>query len=128
MKLISGKEDFLKVYKYPSVYVLTPFAKMIKGAEQLSQVHSIQSRQMVAFGGRMDFLESELREYVRKNYRITIVCSSKERIENLKEFALRIGLSEKILFEEGLLSEPVWIFRKRKSAISVKTIFFPVRS
>ena len=123
MKLISGKEDFLKVYKYPSVYVLTPFAKMIKGAEQLSQVHSIQSRQMAAFGGRMDFLESELREYVRKNYRITIVCSSKERIENLKEFALRIGLSEKILFEEGLLSSGMDFPEKKICYISENDIF-----
>lgn len=104
MELVSGKEDFYKIYGKETVYVLTPFAKAIKGAETLSEVRSIQSRQMVAFGGRMELLESELKEYARKQYRITIVASSKERIENLKEFTDRIGLFEKILFAEGTLS------------------------
>ncbi len=104
MELISGKEDFFKIYRKSPVYVLTPFTKTVKGAGELTEVHSVQSRQMVAFGGRMELLESELKDYVRKKYRIVITASSKERLDNLKEFADRIGLQDRIIFKEGILS------------------------
>lgn len=103
MELVSGKEDFYHIYQKELVYVLTPFAKTIKGVDRLTQVHHVQSRQMVAFGGRMELFASELSEYAKKNYKITIVASSKERIANLREFADRAGLLEKVSFEEGVL-------------------------
>ncbi len=74
------------------MYILTPFPKAIKGVDSLAEVRNLHSRQMITFSGRMDVLESELASFAKKGYQIHIVCSSKERIDNLKEFADRIGL------------------------------------
>lgn len=123
MELLSDKEDFLRVYSRPSVVVLTPFAKTIKGLEKLDDVRSVQSRQMISFGGRMDVLETELLSYADKGYRIYIVSSSKERLENLKEFAGRIGLSEKLIFAEGNLSSGMDFPKEKICYISENDIF-----
>ena len=104
LELISDKEDFLKVYRRDSVYLLTPFPKAVKGVETYSSIQNLNSRQMISFNGRMDVLESELKSYVRKKYRIIIVLSSKERIENLEDFIERIGLLGRVEFAEGKLS------------------------
>ncbi len=123
MELLSGKDDFFKIYDKPLVYVLTPFTKTVKGAGELTEVHNIQSRQMVAFGGRMELLESELKDYVRKKYRIVITASSKERLDNLKEFTDRIGLQDKIIFEEGILSSGMDFPSKKLCYITENDIF-----
>lgn len=123
MELVSGKEDFYHIYQKELVYVLTPFAKTIKGVDRLTQVHHVQSRQMVAFGGRMELFASELSEYAKKNYKITIVASSKERIANLREFADRAGLLEKVSFEEGVLSAGMDFPEEKICYISENDIF-----
>lgn len=123
MELVSGKEDFYHIYQKELVYVLTPFAKTIKGVDRLTQVHHVQSRQMVAFGGRMELFASELSEYAKNNYKITIVASSKERIANLREFADRAGLLEKVSFEEGVLSAGMDFPEEKICYISENDIF-----
>lgn len=40
MALISGREDFFRVYEKETVYVLTPFTKAVKGVHTLSQLHT----------------------------------------------------------------------------------------
>lgn len=54
MELVSGKEDFFKIYDRESVYILTPFPKAIKGVDSLAEVRNLHSRQMITFSGRMD--------------------------------------------------------------------------
>lgn len=123
MELVSGKEDFFKIYDRESVYILTPFPKAIKGVEELAEVRNLHSRQMITFSGRMDVLQSELASYAKKGYQIHIVASSKERIDNLKEFADRIGLLEKIIFEEGTLSAGMDFPNEKICYISENDIF-----
>lgn len=101
---ISDENDFRKAYKQPDVAVFTPFPKRIIGADTFEKVHNLQARQMLSFGGKMNVLESELKTYVKKGYRVTIVCASEERLKNLQEFVERIGLEGKILFEKGSLT------------------------
>ncbi len=123
MELICGKEDFYKIYKKESVYVLTPFPKEIKGVEMLSEVHHIQSRQMISFSGRLDLLESELKSYVAGGYQIVIAASSDERLDNLKEFTERIGLRSRIEFRKGSLSVGMDFPEEKICYISENDIF-----
>ena len=123
MELASGKEDFLKIYQEPLVYVLTPFTKTIKGVESLAETHHIQSSQMVSFNGRMDVLETELKSFAKKGYRIHLVASTSERLENLKEFTERIGLFEKIIFQKGTLSAGLDLPKEKICYISDNDIF-----
>lgn len=104
MGLVIKEEDFRKIYSKERVYMLMTFPKAVKGAGNLTEVHSIISRQMVSFNGRMDVLEGELKTYVSKRYKINIVLRDKEKIENFKEFVNRIGLIDKVSFHLGDLS------------------------
>ncbi|MDO5303872.1 MAG: transcription-repair coupling factor [Clostridia bacterium] len=121
--LITGKEDFVKIYEKDDVYLLTPFPKSIKGISEYGKVHNVNSRQMVAFNGRMDVLESELKNYAKKNYRIVMALSSKERIENIKDFVERIGLLGKVEFAEGSLSAGMDFPEEKLCYISDNDIF-----
>lgn len=103
--IFPGSEDFFRVYGRRGVYVLTPFTKRIKGADTLAGAYAVRSRQMVAFNGKMDILESELKNYAKKNYKITIIASAKEKLDNLREFVGRAGICGNILFKEGALTE-----------------------
>ncbi|MGN0658763.1 MAG: transcription-repair coupling factor [Emergencia sp.] len=123
LELASGKEDFFRIYDYGCVYVLTPFAKAVKGVNALTEVHSIRSRQMSAFNGRMELLESELKDYVKKGYHITMVIGSRERTENLKEFVERIGLEGKVTFAEGTLTSGMDFPDERRCYICENDIF-----
>ena len=104
MELITGKDDLMKVYDRDGVFLLTPFPKTVKGVSRYSQVHNVNSRQMVSFNGRMDVLEGELKSYARKNYRIVLVMSTPEKIENIKDFIGRIDLLGRVEFAQGSLS------------------------
>ena len=90
--VITDKTDFRKVYSKPGTVCLRLFGSASRGWDSFDRVYNLQSRQVLTFHGKMNVLESELKAYVKKGYRVTIVCSSQERLENLREFAERIGL------------------------------------
>lgn len=102
--LLSGREDFMKAFDHEPVYMITPFPKAVRGVDRMSELHNYQSSQMVAFNGRMDLLESELKSFAKKDYEIFIVVSSEERRKNLIEFVDRAGVLSKVKFMTGTLS------------------------
>lgn len=120
---LSDTSDFMKVFKQPDVTVFTPFPKRIQGVETFDNVYNLQSRQTLTFSGKMNVLETELKSYVKKGYKVTIVCSSSERLENLKEFTERIGLEGKILFEKGSLTAGIDFPTEKLCWISESDIF-----
>ncbi len=121
--LLADRNDFLKVYEKKNVAVFTPFPKAVAGVSRFDQVYNLQSRQTLSFSGKMNVLETELKSYVKKGYRVTIVCSSKERLSNLQEFADRIGLSGKIRFEQGNLTSGIDLPTEKVCYISDRDIF-----
>ena len=121
--LLADRNDFLKVYEKKNVAVFTPFPKAVAGVSRFDQVYNLQSRQTLSFSGKMNVLETELKAYAKKGYRVTIVCSSKERLSNLQEFADRIGLSGKIRFEQGNLTSGIDLPTEKVCYISDRDIF-----
>lgn len=103
-KAFPGKADLENLYKQSVVFFFTPFQKQIKGVGSLYANLQIASKQAPVFNGRMDFLETDLKGYLKQNYDITIVCATDERIENLKNFTERFDLSHQIKFEKGSLT------------------------
>ena len=121
--VITDKTDFRKVYSKPDTVVFTPFPKRVAGVDSFDRVYNLQSRQVLTFHGKMNVLESELKAYVKKGYRVTIVCSSQERLENLREFAERIGLLEKLNFAQGSLTAGIDLPTEKVCYISESDIF-----
>lgn len=122
-RIFSHKEDLYRIYERENVYVLTPFAKKIKGIETFAELHNVVSRQPVVFNGRLDMLVTDLKSYIKKDYEITIVCSSSERVNNMREFLSREGLERKVSVKPGELTSGIDFPESRKVWISDADIF-----
>ena len=123
MKILSGRDDFQKCYAYPSVCLLMPFPKTVRGIDSYAEIRNIQSNQMMNFSGHMDLLENELLDFVRKGYTIYLTCARKERRQNLTEFTDRLGIREKIIFRDGNLSSGMVFPQEKLCYISDNDIF-----
>lgn len=120
---LSGTEDFKKVLKKSDVTIFTPLPKRVIGVETFDNIYNVQSRQPLNFAGKINVLESELISYAKKNYDITIVCSSIDRLNNLKEFVERIGLEGKVGFAEGNLTQGIDFPQEKKLWLCESDIF-----
>ncbi len=103
-KAFPGKADLESLYKQSPLYLFTPFQKQLKGVDRLDASIQITSKQAPVFNGRMDFLETELKGYLKQNYDISIVCATDERIENIKNFIERFDTSHQIRLAKGSLT------------------------
>lgn len=129
IRSIACTGDYLNVYREDAkVWILTPFAKVIKGAEELDGIHSLLSHSTMSYNGKTDLLERDLVNYIDKGYEITIACSSEERLNSIKDFLSCAGLSSKVKLKEGNLSGGVDFPKEKICYISDADIFGDRRS
>ena len=100
---ISGQEDYFRLYSMEG-YIFTPFVSTIKNAPFLKELHNVNCRPAPSFNGKMDLLCDELKNYLKQDYTVTIVCSSEEKIKNINEFLDIEGLLGKIQVREGTIT------------------------
>ena len=86
------------------VYYCTPFTQQIPGVERLDEIRALSVRQAPSFNGHMELLDTELSRFVDRGYDVTVVCSSSERLANMKEFLDRSGLLARVTLRQGDLS------------------------
>ncbi|MDD4564519.1 MAG: transcription-repair coupling factor [Eubacteriales bacterium] len=106
-KAFPSKADLEDLYNQNPIFLFTPFQKQLKGLNRLDININVSSKQAPVFNGKMDFLETELKGYLKRAYDITIVCSTDERIENLKHFVRNINLGDRIKLSKGSLTSGV---------------------
>jgi len=121
--LITGLADLQPVLEKKNTVVFTPFPKRIKGIDVFDKIYNINSRQVINFGGNLTLLESELKTYAKKGYSVTMVLNSDGRLENMKDFVLRIGLEEKVRFEKGNLTSGIDFPEEKRCWICENDIF-----
>jgi len=100
---MSGQKDYFRLYDMEG-YIFTPFVGTIKNAPFLTKLINVECRQTPVFNGRMDMLKGELQSYVRRGFKVTIVCSSSDRVESIREFLLREDLIGSVEIKEGVLT------------------------
>ncbi len=144
LEIITGKEDFVKIYKSLAgdskpaesgsaaarscenardIYIFTPFKKKLADIEHLDGLQNVVSKQTPVFNGRMDFLASELKNYIKSGYKICIACATAERLENMRDFLEREELSGRVELREGSLTSGVEFPEKKLCYISDADIF-----
>lgn len=121
--MITGAEDFLKIYEHTPVWTITPFPKPIKGVENFDQLHDYHSRQMASFNGKLDILAEEVRAYQKKQYTIHITAGSPERLNLIRDSLKREGITDGILYEEGTLSSGMDLPEQRICYITENDVF-----
>ena len=102
-RAMSGQRDYFRLYEKEG-YIFTPFVSTIRNAPPLTKLINVECRQVPVFNGRFDILKGELDSYVRRGFQVTIVCSSDERMENMREFLIREELIGKIELKKGVLT------------------------
>lgn len=118
-----GVGDYLNLYKSDDLCLVMPFAKRLKGIEKFDKITEISSRQMLAFNGKLDILEKELKRYVKNKYKVTIVCSGEDRFKTVEEFLLRIGMLGKVWLKEGELTQGLDIPEMKVAYITDRDVF-----
>lgn len=103
LKSFSGGEDFRKIYERNNVFVFTSFLQKIRGIPSPERSISVLSGQPATCGGRMDFFASELRRYQKLGFQIRILCSTEDRVANIKNF-LDTEMLHGIIVGIGVLS------------------------
>jgi transcription-repair coupling factor (superfamily II helicase) len=127
IKAFPGRADLDSLYKLPVIFFFTPFQKQLKGVDRLDAGLHIASKQAPVFNGRMDFLETELKGWLKQNYEITIVCATEERIENLKNFVEHLKVPAESSWRKAAFP-PAWSFRRKSLSTCGTAISLRLRS
>lgn len=123
----AGQSEFIKIYEWGTTFILTPFQKRLKHVESLKALIPVVSRQGTVFNGKMDFFETELVRYMKLDYEIIIVCSTKERADNMRGFIGGLDHGEKVLVVQGSLSAGMEFLEEKLVIISDKDIFLSIK-
>jgi len=100
-------QDYVRIASLGAeVYCCSPFAAKL-GMLPASRSEAFEFRQAPVFNGHMESLENELRRFLVAAYTVKLVCSSRERRENLKDFLERAGLESKVEIVAGSLSQGI---------------------
>ncbi len=96
-------ENFRAVYERNVVF-FTPLPTTVEGAGKIDKSFSPRIRQTVRFGGHMELFANELKSLLKGGYEVTIVCSSEERTDGIREYIEEHEIFGKIKYAEGDLS------------------------
>ena len=118
-----NKDDYYGIYKN-DIVIYTPFPENVKGIDKLDNIFNIRSRQVGVFNGEMLLFTKELSSLLKAGYAITIVSSSLERSDRLREFIAEHEIYGDITYTVGLLSAGM-IFDDYKLCYIAETDIFP---
>lgn len=122
-----GPEVLPDAYKKHPVFLFTPFHKQINEPEFHSSVVSVISKPAPVVSGRMDFLETELKRYAERGYETVIVCSTAERVQNMKHFVEKAKLQASVKVEQGILHEGMDFPEEKLAILCDKDIFLSAK-
>lgn len=97
-------DDLKKAFDKRMSIFFTAFPKKLTEQGRIHREIAVQSKQAPVYNGKMDFLETDLKRFVKADYQITLVCSTEDRVENMKSFVDHCGLTGKISLRQGSLS------------------------
>ena len=85
------QEDLAKMVKDPAhlTVVCTAFTGKIKDLGAEARTVEVRSRAVPVYASRMERFLQDIRDLKKKGYEVNLVCSSRERQENLREFLTR---------------------------------------
>lgn len=122
VSLITEK-DFQKAVHYRDVVIFTPFPKKIRGVETMDKLYNLNTRQPLVFNGKMNVLEQELKAYLKRGYNVNIVCSTDERLNNLREFTERCEMEGRLRFLKGSLTSGLDMVDEKTLYLTENEIF-----
>lgn len=87
-----------------NICVYTPYPEMIRGIERMDEIINVRSRQMAPFNGQIDLFAAETGKLSSSGYSITIVSSTDERAERIREYLAVADVEAGVTYRTGSLS------------------------
>ncbi|MDR1027910.1 MAG: transcription-repair coupling factor [Clostridiales Family XIII bacterium] len=125
----AGLEDLPALYERHDLYAFTPYnrqpedMKRRPGGRAISERFAFTAKEPPATGGSMELFVRELRNYDKRGFAITLVCSSEERRKNLRDLLLRENLEGRVRLIEGELSAGLELIGEKKVWIRDGDVF-----
>ncbi|MBE6041695.1 MAG: DEAD/DEAH box helicase, partial [Clostridiales bacterium] len=98
------KSGTSSIYSDIDVTIFTPFQERIRGIDRMDRIVNVRSRQIAPFNGQIDLFAAETGRLADSGYSITIVSSSDEKNERIKEYLDIAEVEGSISYREGSLS------------------------
>ncbi len=101
-----SKEEWRGIYSPggADISVYTPYPEMIRGIERMDEIVNVRSRQMAPFNGQIDLFAAETGKLSSSGYSITIVSSTDERAERIREYLAVADVEAGVSYRTGSLS------------------------
>lgn len=123
-KSLPEVKDYLRMYSGEKrTWLITPFQKTVRHVDRYDEIRNVLSRQTPPFDGRPEMFIRTLKEYIRDDYDIQIVCSSDERLSNMREFLEHNGIEGKIFLRRGRISAGIDYPEEKRCWITDADIF-----
>ena len=116
-------KDLYPIYKQNNVIVYTPFQDTSKGIDRPDHVFNVHCRQPASFNGNMEFFIDEIRRLDKAGFRITVVSSSAERGDRIREYLAIDDCNVGIDYRIGQLSSGMILDDYKECYIAESDIF-----
>ena len=127
MDSFPGPYDYDRIFGSNTTFFFTPFVNKPKVPVRISQTLEYTIKIPPHFNGHMDVFASQLGKYIDDDYKVTIVCSTDERENSLKEFISEHGFKSDIKLTAGNISTGYVIENDRHVILRDGDIFKTVR-
>ncbi|MDR3364851.1 MAG: transcription-repair coupling factor [Clostridiales Family XIII bacterium] len=95
-------------------HLFTPYGALPEGAVyERAETVSYEAKHTAAFYGQLDLLSAELKRYLHQGFTVTIVASTKTRLDTLRDFAEQEGLADRVGFAVGELAAGFELTKER---------------
>lgn len=123
-RLKDKSENVIKkaVAQKESVF-LFPYKKEIKDVDAFDAEQEVDIKSILSFAGKLDIFAREVRKYVKRDFEITVVSTSEERQNSIKDFLSREKITGNIHFCLGTLSAGLEFPSEKKVIITDSDIF-----
>ena len=118
-----SKDDFRRIYGCSNLAVYTPFPERIAGLDRLDRIINVRSRQIAPFNGQIDLFAAETAKLAGSGYSITIVSSTDEKNERIREYLDIAEVEGNITYRTGSLSSGFIVEDDKTCYISEQDIF-----
>jgi transcription-repair coupling factor (superfamily II helicase) len=106
-----NKIDFDIGYINFSQFGIDPLREKVK---YYDRVVNIETKQPIKLNGSLELLSSELRRYKKQKMSVSIVFSSQEKLNSLREFLLENKLEENVSLQTGELLQGVELVKEKR--------------
>ena len=118
-----GIREYDDLFGEKKSFFFTPFVNKPDVAVSINEVLEYDVKMPPHFNGHMDVFANQLRNYLKDDYSIEIVCSTEEREQNLREFIAESNIKGPVDFVIGNLTTGYVIENSKKVILRDGDIF-----